>query len=180
VESEGWFGVARVFDGGSRGTSDIRAASSSRTSERRTFMAAMRSCLLNGFAVVFASASVATARMAKSTLDPGIATRRDVAGLPDAPRVVNAEDKVLRPRHPTPLRTTRRVVIIVAIAKLGNVVEDAACRVLWCCLRASRTLNLGASPNFSLRRFVKFTGSGHVQSFCPRTESVRSRVAENR
>jgi hypothetical protein len=30
--------------------------------------------------------------------------------------VENAEDAALRPRHPTPLRTTRRVVIIAAIA----------------------------------------------------------------
>lgn len=76
----------------------------------------MRSCLLNGFVVVFVSASVATARTAKSTRDPGIATRRDVAGREGVPRVENAEDAALRPRHPTPLRTTRRVVIIAAIA----------------------------------------------------------------
>jgi hypothetical protein len=76
----------------------------------------MRSCLLNGFVVVFVSTSVATARTAKSTRDPGIATRRDVAGREGAPRVENAEDAALRPRHPTPLRTTRRVVIIAAIA----------------------------------------------------------------
>ena len=38
-------------------------------------MEAMRSCLLNGFVVVFVSTSVATARTAKSTRDPGIATR---------------------------------------------------------------------------------------------------------
>jgi hypothetical protein len=79
-------------------------------------MEAMRSCLLNGFVVVFVSASVATARTAKSTRDPGIATRRDVAGREGVPRVENAEDAALRPRHPTPLRTTRRVVIIAAIA----------------------------------------------------------------
>ena len=79
-------------------------------------MEAMRSCLLNGFVVVFVSTSVATARTAKSTRDPGIATRRDVAGREGAPRVENAEDAALRPRHPTPLRTTRRVVIIEAIA----------------------------------------------------------------
>ena len=79
-------------------------------------MEAMRSCLLNGFVVVFVSASVATARTAKSTRDPGIATRRDVAGREGEPRVENAEDAALRPRHPTPLRTTRRVVIIAAIA----------------------------------------------------------------
>lgn len=82
----------------------------------RTLIEAMRSCLLNGFVVVFVSTSVATARTAKSTRDPGIATRRDVAGREGAPRVENAEDAALRPRHPTPLRTTRRVVIIAAIA----------------------------------------------------------------
>lgn len=82
----------------------------------RTLMEAMRSCLLNGFVVVFVSTSVATARTAKSTRDPGIATRRDVAGREGEPRVENAEDAALRPRHPTPLRTTRRVVIIAAIA----------------------------------------------------------------
>ena len=82
----------------------------------RTLMDAMRSCLLNGFVVVFVSASVATARTATSTRDPGIAMRRDVEGREGAPRAENAENVALRPMHPTLLRTTRRVVIIAVIA----------------------------------------------------------------
>ena len=80
-------------------------------------IAAMRSWRLNTFptVVVGASASVATARTAKATrAPPGIATtRRGVA------RATNALDTARRPKHATPVRTTKRVVIIVAIARLG-------------------------------------------------------------